>query len=111
MNSLTLVIRMSLSASRCRQGTLRIGDIFPAFKGKRGSKCLLALGSFQVTLIQNNQYAVEVCFGVACPGTQNAATCATISPCFQMEKLKPCEAKELTQHHPACGTGLSLCSN
>ena len=49
-----------------------MGDLFPAFRGQReeSQNALFTLAASQVTLIQDNQYAIVAYFGEACPGPQ-----------------------------------------
>ena len=48
------------------EGSFHTGDIFPVFmETERRLSVPLALAISEETSIQNNQYAVEICFGVA----------------------------------------------
>lgn len=54
-----------------KEVTFHRGDEFPAFQGdKGGSSAFPTLADFQVTLIQNNQYAMTGYLKTACPGPQ-----------------------------------------
>ena len=55
------------SASQYREGTFHVGDLFPAFKGRKEDQSVLLLVRAvpEVTLIQNNQYAKATSLGAA----------------------------------------------
>ena len=74
LNSLTQV-KSILSILMVQGGFLHIGDLFPTFKRKEVESEYLyfSLGFSQVTLIQNNQYVIEMYFGAACPGPQQVS--------------------------------------
>lgn len=51
----------------CRESIFHMGNLFPAFREtKEGQSALLVLAASQVTLIQNNQYAIVEYFRAAC---------------------------------------------
>lgn len=55
LNSLTLGVRVSLSASWSKEGTFHRRDLFHAFTETREGQCaLLASAACQITLIQSN---------------------------------------------------------
>ena len=66
MNDLSVVIRMSLLASCCREGTLHRGYLFPVFRETKEGQSVHGWDAFQINLIRNNQYATLAYFGADC---------------------------------------------
>ena len=69
-------------------GDLSYERFFTCFQGDReeGQSVILASALLQVTVIQNNQYALEAHLGVACPGS-HGLTCMDSGTAELMRKL------------------------
>ena len=72
LDSLTLAVKVTLSAPWEQGSHLSHGEIyFRDFKETKESQCVLLVpAAFQVTLIQNNQYAMVGYLGAVCPESQ-----------------------------------------